>query len=375
MTHDIFDAVRHWTFDSALPWWAENAADKVSGGFVEAFDLTGGDAGATFKRTRVACRQIYVFSHASLLGFKDGEHLIAHGADWLTNTAWMPDQSAFARRLTREGVVLDPTIDLYDHAFALFAFGWQLKATGDRDALRWAHRTLDAIEHHLAHPSGRGFWHQTPAEGFRQQNPHMHLTEAMPGALRRQQGTALCGHGREADDALSRKLLRPAVRHARRILHGRLASAPGEDGRRTEPGHQFEWAWILTETHRLLGLDYRDDVRALVGFAERHGVDPAQHTPPTTPSAMTGRQSTPARAPGRTQSTSRPPSRCGRSTARTRPKSSTRAAGCYFDRYLGTAIQGLWIDAFDGAGVPQSADVPSLDLLSHFPRLCGNAAG
>ena len=42
----------------------------------------------------------------------------------------------------------------------------------------------------------------------------------------------------------------------------------------TEPGHQLEWAWILANHQRLTGRDNGDIVTGLIGFAERHGVDP-----------------------------------------------------------------------------------------------------
>jgi N-acylglucosamine 2-epimerase/mannose-6-phosphate isomerase len=47
----------------------------------------------------------------------------------------------------------------------------------------------------------------------------------------------------------------------------------GEQGRMTEPGHQFEWAWILAGCQRATGRDVASWVRGLVAFAERYGVD------------------------------------------------------------------------------------------------------
>jgi len=42
-----------------------------------------------------------------------------------------------------------------------------------------------------------------------------------------------------------------------------------------EPGHQFEWAWILARAQALFGWPLGEDIGALVGFAEENGVDPA----------------------------------------------------------------------------------------------------
>src|SRR5690606_13363885 len=44
-------------------------------------------------------------------------------------------------------------------------------------------------------------------------------------------------------------------------------------GRAIEPGHQFEWAWILARYQRLTGCDMRPFVEGLTWFAETHGVE------------------------------------------------------------------------------------------------------
>jgi mannose/cellobiose epimerase-like protein (N-acyl-D-glucosamine 2-epimerase family) len=137
-------------FNAALPWWAANGVDREDGGYVEQVTPEGVDAGIAFKRTRVTARQIYVFSHAHMLGFAPGLDLAQDGVDYLAAKDVARPGQGFARKLTREGALLDPTPDLYDHAFVLFALAWHHKATGDVAASRdWMHRTLDYIETHL----------------------------------------------------------------------------------------------------------------------------------------------------------------------------------------------------------------------------------
>ena len=71
MAEPIYKAVRHWMFEQALPFWAEHGVDRMYGGYVEQLTLDGSDAAVDFKRVRVVARQIYVFSHAALLGRAD----------------------------------------------------------------------------------------------------------------------------------------------------------------------------------------------------------------------------------------------------------------------------------------------------------------
>lgn len=175
---DSASQMREWMFGHALPWWSEHGVDRQHGGYVERFRLDGTNDHAPFKRARVAGRQIYVFSHASLLGWKPGLDLAQHGVRELITKYWLGEDRGFARRVSQSGEVLDATADLYDLAFILFAFGWFFRASDDREMLRWAHRTMDVIETQLTHPGGLGFWHEKNAAEPRQQNPHMHLIEA-----------------------------------------------------------------------------------------------------------------------------------------------------------------------------------------------------
>ena len=52
------------------------------------------------------------------------------------------------------------------------------------------------------------------------------------------------------------------------------APAPDREGYITEPGHQFEWAWLIDRVHRLSGYDARDTARAIQAHGELYGVVP-----------------------------------------------------------------------------------------------------
>jgi mannose/cellobiose epimerase-like protein (N-acyl-D-glucosamine 2-epimerase family) len=74
-----FEAARAWMFEAALPLWAERGVDRVDGGFYEELDADGRPTACAFKRVRVMCRQIYVFSHGALLGWKQGADISEWG--------------------------------------------------------------------------------------------------------------------------------------------------------------------------------------------------------------------------------------------------------------------------------------------------------
>lgn len=348
-------------FDHAFPFWALNGVDKVNGGFIEQLTLDGSDAGTPFKRTRVTARQTYVFSHARLLGWNDSNAIVSGGIAFLTDRAWQGTSKGFARTVSRKGDVLDPTPDLYDHAFALFAFAWQHRVEHDNHSKAWMHSTLDFIEAHLRHPGGVGFWHEMPPSGCRVQNPHMHLTEACLAAYE-STGEARFAEAAEQLVALfQHHLFDRATGTLREYYDDAWRPAAGAAGRRVEPGHMMEWGWILSQSMKLINADAREDIRSLVTFAEQHGVD---------------------RASGSTYNAIRDDglpldrgSRVWPNTERIKAAVALhesagvdpwpaieQSSQLLLSRYLGREPAGTWMDAFDATGQETAKVVPSSSL-------------
>jgi mannose/cellobiose epimerase-like protein (N-acyl-D-glucosamine 2-epimerase family) len=358
-------AMASWMFESALPLWLRQGVDTAHGGFVEQLDFSGADAAAAFKRTRVTARQIYVFSHASLLGWTQGETAAAAGVDFLINRTWTGPETGFARRLSREGAVIDATPDLYDHAFALFALAWRHRASGDDDLRPWMHRTLDVIEKRFAHPGGEGFWHELPPSGWRLQNPHMHLTEACLAAFETTGESRFADSAHRMVDLFQTRFFDPASRTLAEYFTDDWRRAPGEDGRLVEPGHMMEWAWILNEARRLIGAKTAETIRSCMEFAETYGID-----------ARDGVTVNAVRDDGVVLNAgSRTWPNCERIKGAVAlfeldgvdpAPAIDAAAGLLLSRYLSLSPAGLWMDEFDGdrRGVAQT--VPASTLYHVF---------
>lgn len=266
MTQIPFAQIRAWMFDAALPYWAAHGMDERHGGFLEELGADGGETDAAFKRVRVTCRQTYVFSHAALLGWEAGAALSARGYEFLLAKAKL-GAGAWARRLSRQGDVIDTTPDLYEFAFVLHALAWRYRLVRDADVLKEAHETLDFIQREMR--AGEGYWPALPGKPPLLQNPHMHLTEACLALFE------ASGEQRFLDQAAELVAL-----FRRRFFDGRTLAerfAPDwtrEAGGALEPGHHFEWAWILAQYQRFSGDSVEKEATALVDFAEAHGVDP-----------------------------------------------------------------------------------------------------
>lgn len=360
---DLITRVRAWTFDEALPFWLEHSVDRRHGGFLETLDFQGADAGSPFKRVRVACRQVYVYSHAALLGWDQGLEAAVQGGRDLLAQAWRDDDAGFVRRLTPKGEVLDPTIDLYDNAFGLFALAWLYRASGEAWAHDAAGRTLASIRKTLLHPGGEGYWHDETRFGVRLQNPHMHLTEA-----------CIAAYDATADADFLEEALRIARLFRRRFFDGETlgefftddwARVGGETGRITEPGHQMEWAWILAALQQRAGEDMSETIAALVARSEATGVDPDS-----------GATFNAVRDDGRVLDGG---SRTWPNTERLKAAVAARetlgldsspaaegAARILLDRYLEGPVRGGWIDAFDEQGRPTTDVMPTSTFYHVF---------
>jgi N-acylglucosamine 2-epimerase/mannose-6-phosphate isomerase len=362
---NLVKSVSGWVFDEALPFWADRGLDRIHGGGVEGLTLDGlSPSGVPYKRVRVACRQLYVFSHAELLGWAGARAAADHIYEGLISKFWRGPEHGWVRRTTAEGQPLDLTPDLYDYAFALFGLSWRFKATRDESALQLAHATLDFIEKRFAHPEG-GFHHELPPSLPRQQNPHMHLIEALLVAAEASQQQRFADH---ADDILTlfkNKLVRRPLGILPEFFDESWAAYSGESGRWVEPGHQFEWAWILAQHQKLFASDNAAAIAALVAWAEQHGVDPV--TQATFNNLRD--DGTPLDRGSRTwPNTERLKGWLGLyETTGADPRSQAAgSARLLLDRYLGAAPKGCWIDSFDEYGKPTAEAIPASTLYHVF---------
>jgi mannose/cellobiose epimerase-like protein (N-acyl-D-glucosamine 2-epimerase family) len=245
-------AIDDWLFGRHLPIWRSSGWDRKHGGFHERLDRSLSAVDLGYKRLLVQCRQLYAHSHAALLGRRsDSEAVAREGLEFLLRHYRDHRHGGWYFTVTPEGTPADRGKDFYAHAFVLFAMGYHYRAWGDARALDAAHHTMEVLDCRLRDRTHGGFYTRATESwqlesGSRLQNPHMHLLE---GLLSMHRANGEAGWQREARAIVELYVRRFVDRRSGTLgeyFLGDWRSDPKE-GHRVEPGHQFEWYWLLRD--------------------------------------------------------------------------------------------------------------------------------
>lgn len=269
-------ALRGWLFEKALPLWWETGADRVNGGIHEKIAQDGTPT-RDDRRTRVAARQVYSYALAQRMGYAgETATMIRQGLGWLSGPATGPDGLLYAV-LTPEGEVVKGDFDFYDHAFALLAYASAFHLDRDADSERRALFIREQLLSTYKHPV-RGFEEANPRTLPLKTNPHMHLFEACLAWIEAGGDQAWRDIAAEIVSLCLDKFLHPETGALREYFDGDWNPVTGEAGRVIEPGHQFEWAWLLIRWAKISGeTRVIAPARRLVQIAEDFGTDPARN--------------------------------------------------------------------------------------------------
>lgn len=269
-------ALAGWLTQGLLPGWLARAWAPGRPGYVEMVSSAGAALESDTRGTLVTARLAYVFSHAHLLGVPGALEAARHGMDFLWHGCRRRD-GLFSHRCRPDGTPVDARSDLYDLAFVLFACGWFARASGEAIWLERAEGVMAFIESALVHPEG-GFAEDTLGTLPRRQNPHMHLLEACHALAETSGAGRWLARAEALVELLRRRLIDPATGSLGEFFTHDWQPAPGRAGQLREPGHHYEWTWLLHHHDRLTGgSGARAPALALYDFAERHhGPGPAR---------------------------------------------------------------------------------------------------
>jgi mannose-6-phosphate isomerase len=240
-----------WLAEAALPLWAKAGVDQrpgliagsggapVGGLFQEALTPAGEPVDLP-RRARAQARQVFVFATAALEGFGEPWRAVALSGYARFLAVYRRPDGLFLKRADPEGRPLEAEADVYDQAFAILAMAALHAADpkGGYDAA--ADLTLGALQARRA-PSG-GF-RESPPHDF-QANCHMHLFEAALAWEEAGGGPQWSGLADEIAGLALARFIEPTRGVLREFFDADWRALTGEAGL-VEPGHQFEWAWLL----------------------------------------------------------------------------------------------------------------------------------
>lgn len=352
--------LREWAVRQALPLWATAGFDIRTGRFYECLSLKGVAIEEIPTRLIVQARQIYCFALAARRGWYPGAAEIVecafgamvrdyHASDG--EPGWV-----YSRML--DGRVADSRRDLYSHAFALLAIGSYLSVVNRSEARSLAVKTFEFIDRRMHAPKSGGYVEALPTQsGWRRQNPHMHLLEATLALWSATGEASYLGRAGEMFGLFASRFYRADAGVLGEYFTSKLEPADGEAGEIVEPGHLYEWIWLLRWLQRETGRSVEPYVSALYAHAAAYGHDreglivdevriDGTHLVPTHrvwPVTEAIKASIVEAELGRTDAMDK----------------IAGLANLLFERFLSDACPGGWNDKLDEEGRPISANVPA----------------
>lgn len=168
-----------------------------------------------------------------------------------------------------QGKPLDRRKDLYTHAFIVFACAHYWGKVGEGLVEATLNAALEVVAEQFARDDG--LYEASLGEDWADlgsgplQNPQMHLAEAFLQVLAVREDPTVQASLVQLCEALQAHFIEPS--------HGLMLEKPrGAVDNWFEPGHQFEWFYLLDTSPLLRGTALHASIERAFGFAEQYGV-------------------------------------------------------------------------------------------------------
>jgi mannose/cellobiose epimerase-like protein (N-acyl-D-glucosamine 2-epimerase family) len=245
-----------WNADMALPY--------------EALDAEHQPLPPQRYRAMACARQLYLFS--SLIGQVPGAEARAAALfRSLQQHFHDAEHGGWFYSIDPQGAPLDPRKDLYTHAFILFACAHYWDKAREPLVESVLNAALEVIAQRFA--TGDGLYEASLDRDWSSldtgplQNPLMHLAEAFLATLSVREDVAVQDALVELCTAMQMRFIDPQ--------HGVLMEKPlGAVDNWFEPGHQFEWYFLLESSPLLRGSALHTSLDRAFTLTEQRGVDP-----------------------------------------------------------------------------------------------------
>ena len=275
MAQEKSAALNSWIASAALPLWGQAGFDAQHERFEERLTFHGAALLDVPIRLMSQARQIYVFALAARRKWYGGAlELVIDAYASMVRDFYRPDGSdGWVYSIYRTGEVADGRRDLYGHAFALLAIASYVQATGRSEQLALADATLTFIDNGMAALGGGFFDAVPPKDTFRRQNPHMHLFEALLALWECSGQAKYLARAGEIFGLFASRFFQPQYGVLGEYFGHDLEPVQSAALTVVEPGHHYEWIWLLRRFEAATGRAVSGFVDALYLHADTHGYD------------------------------------------------------------------------------------------------------
>jgi mannose-6-phosphate isomerase len=178
----------------------------------------------------------------------------------------------FRTLVADDGTTLDDRAFLYDQAFVLLALAESQTLLGRQPELLQTAQFLRVALYERMKRASAGFSSGVPDALPLQSNPHMHLFESALSWTRVDADPAWQALADEIVALALSRFIDPVTGALREHFDANWSPLAGTLGRIVEPGHQFEWAWLLLCWGRTVGAGASQAAARLVQIGETYGI-------------------------------------------------------------------------------------------------------
>ncbi|SER88977.1 mannose-6-phosphate isomerase [Pseudomonas sp. NFACC02] len=267
----VFSTVQQHFMDVIVPLWQGPGWNAEMALPYEALDAQHQPLPPQRYRAMACARQLFLFS--SFIGHPQMPDADARAAALfrsLQRHFHDAEHGGWFYSIDPQGAPLDRRKDLYTHAFIIFACAHYWAKVREPLVESVLNAALNVVAQRFA--DGDGLYESVLAEDWSSlnagplQNPLMHLAEAFLATLEvREDADTLA-----ALDSLAEAMQRRFVD----IEHGVMLEKPLDAvDNWSEPGHQFEWFYLLESSGHLRGTPLHRSLTTAFAHAQAHGVD------------------------------------------------------------------------------------------------------
>ncbi|AGH95395.1 AGE family epimerase/isomerase [Pseudobdellovibrio exovorus] len=266
---------KQWLTQNVFPIWFERGYESSTGCFVESIALTGEPLSNLDRRAMVQARQIYAMTEAvrlNLFARDKATPIIRKNIQMLIQQYRLPS-GGYAHSINSALQVSNSDVDLYTQAFVLFGLARAYELLQDEQLVIEAKKLLNYLQESRSTGNG-GHTEIKAGKTLYQSNPHMHLFEAALAWVAVSRENCWRQLADDLFDLCTTKFIDAET--------GFLAEHYLEpwtpqriDGHFIfEPGHHFEWAWLLSQYQQLTGVPTAQYSQPLYESAEKYGLTP-----------------------------------------------------------------------------------------------------